>query len=202
MLGLLGCERKERGAIESNARVGFVGAGKVRHGARWAFEARHCGFWIQFAAGRRRRRQLRKRRPMRMRQKLLRRPTLFSSRYPMARFNAWKSLVASYVAPRRAMRCSGKSYAIARARFPAAAVLAADAEEYGAKAASVHPLFAISGGKRSGENRLCVSRLRGRRVGSCTVSALLDVCGVHHRKSLRAISRFTTRRPCARVIWL
>ena len=48
------CKERECGVIESNARVGFVGAGKVGTALGELFQLRHCGFWIQFAAGRRR----------------------------------------------------------------------------------------------------------------------------------------------------
>ena len=151
--GLVGLREEGARRIESNARVGFVGAGS-RHGARWASKLRHCGFWIQFAAGRRRRRQLRNGADaLRMRQKLLRRPTLFSStRYPMARFNCLEEPCGVVV--RRGARCAVRENRMPLSGASRQRVLAADAEEYGAKAASVHPLFAIFGGKRSGENRL------------------------------------------------
>ncbi len=72
--------------------------------------------------------------------------------------NAWKSLVASY----GAAACDalfGKIVCHCSGALPAAVF--ADAAEYGAKAASVHPLFAISGGEAlRRKSALRFSRLR------------------------------------------
>lgn len=94
--------------------------------------------------------------------------------------NAWKSLVASY----GAAACDalfGKIVCHCSGALPAAVF--ADAAEYGAKAASVHPLFAISGGG-SAQAKIgsALFTLEGDESALATVSALLDVCGVHHRE--------------------
>lgn len=94
--------------------------------------------------------------------------------------NAWKSLVASY----GAAACDalfGKIVCHCSGALPAAVF--ADAAEYGAKAASVHPLFAISGGE-SAQAKIgsALFTLEGDESALATVSALLDVCGVHHRE--------------------
>lgn len=175
---------KERGVIESNARVGFVGAGKVGTALGELF--RSCGIVVsgyssllaedaQAAAGK-----------------------TASDAYADAAevvevsdvifftvpdgeiSNAWKSLVASY----GAAACDalfGKIVCHCSGALPAAVL--ADAAEYGAKAASVHPLFAISGGgSAQAKIGTALFTLEGDESALATVSALLDVCGVHHRE--------------------
>ena len=177
-------QRKERGVIESNARVGFVGAGKVGTALGELF--RSCGIVVSGYSS------------LLAEDAQVAAEKTASDAYADAAevveasdvifftvsdgeiSNAWKSLVASY----GAVACDalfGKIVCHCSGALPAAVL--ADAAEYGAKAASVHPLFAISGGgSAQAKIGTALFTLEGDESALASVSALLDVCGVHHRK--------------------
>ena len=94
--------------------------------------------------------------------------------------NVWKNLVASY-GDAACDALFGKIVCHCSGALSAAAL--ADAVEYGAKAASVHPLFAISGGG-SAQAKIgsALFTLEGDESALATVSVLLDACGVRHRE--------------------
>ena len=177
-------QRKERGVIESNARVGFVGAGKVGKALGELF--RSCGIVVSGYSS------------LLAEDAQAAAEKTASDAYADAAevveasdvifftvsdgeiSNAWKSLVASY----GAAACDalfGKIVCHCSGALPAAVF--ADAAEYGAKAASVHPLFAISGGG-SAQAKIgsALFTLEGDESALASVSALLDVCGVCHRE--------------------
>ena len=177
-------QRKERGVIESNARVGFVGAGKV--GTALGELLRSCGIVVsgysslltedaQAAA------EKTASDAYADAAEVVEASDVIFFTVPDGEIsNAWKSLVASY----GAAACDalfGKIVCHCSGALPAAVF--ADAAEYGAKAASVHPLFAISGGG-SAQAKIgsALFTLEGDESALATVSALLDVCGVCHRK--------------------
>ena len=175
---------KERGVIESNARVGFVGAGKVGTALGELF--RSCGIVVSGYSS------------LLAEDAQAAAEKTTSDAYADAAevveasdvifftvpdgeiFNAWKSLVASY----GAAACDalfGKIVCHCSGALPAAVL--ADAAEYGVKTASVHPLFAISGGgSAQAKIGTALFTLEGDESALATVSALLDVCGVHHRE--------------------
>ena len=117
---------------------------------------------------------------MRMRQKLLKRPTLFSSRCPMARFPTLGRALWRRMAPRRAMRCSEKSYAIARARFRQPYL---PMQRNMVRRLPRCIRFRDFGrGSAQAKIGTALFTLEGDESALASVSALLDACGVHHRK--------------------
>ncbi len=176
---------KERGVIESNARVGFVGAGKVGTALGELF--RSCGIVVSGYSS------------LLAEDAQASAEKTASDAYADAAevvdasdvvfftvpdgeiSNAWKSLVTSY----GAAACDalfGKIVCHCSGALPAAVL--ADAAEYGAKAVSVHPLFAISGGgSAQAKIGTALFTLEGDESALATVSALLDVCGVCHREN-------------------
>lgn len=175
---------KECGVIESNAHVGFVGAGKVGTALGELF--RSCGIVVSGYSS------------LLAEDAQAAAEKTASDAYADAAevvdasdvifftvpdgeiSNAWKSLVASY----GAAACDalfGKIVCHCSGALPAAVL--ADAAEYGAKAVSVHPLFAISGGgSAQAKIGTALFTLEGDESAFATVSALLDVCGVCHRE--------------------
>lgn len=175
---------KEYGVIESNAHVGFVGAGKVGTALGELF--RSCGIVVSGYSS------------LLAEDAQAAAEKTASDAYADAAevvdasdvifftvpdgeiSNAWKSLVASY----GAAACDalfGKIVCHCSGALPAAVL--ADAAEYGAKAVSVHPLFAISGGgSAQAKIGTALFTLEGDESALATVSALLDVCGVCHRE--------------------
>lgn len=175
---------KECGVIESNAHVGFVGAGKVGTALGELF--RSCGIVVSGYSS------------LLAEDAQAAAEKTASDAYADAAevvdasdvifftvpdgeiSNAWKSLVASY----GAAACDalfGKIVCHCSGALPAAVL--ADAAEYGAKAVSVHPLFAISGGgSAQAKIGTALFTLEGDESALATVSALLDVCGVCHRE--------------------
>lgn len=175
---------KERGVIESNARVGFVGAGKVGTALGGLF--RSCGIVISgysslLAEDAQAAAEKTASDAYADAAEVVEASDVIFFTVPDGEIsNAWKSLVASY----GAAACDalfGKIVCHCSGALPAAVF--ADAAEYGAKAASVHPLFAISGGG-SAQAKIgsALFTLEGDESALATVSALLDVCGVCHRK--------------------
>lgn len=175
---------KERGVIESNARVGFVGAGKVGTALGELF--RSCGIVVsgyssllaedaQAAAE-----KTASDAYVDAAEVVEASDVIFFTVPDGEISNAWKSLVTSY----GAAACDalfGKIVCHCSGALPAAVL--ADAAEYGAKAASVHPLFAISGGgSAQAKIGTALFTLEGDESALASVSALLDVCGVHHRE--------------------
>ena len=175
---------KERGVIESNARVGFVGAGKVGTALGELF--RSCGIAVSgysslLAEDAQASAEKTASDAYADAAEVVEASDVIFFTVPDGEIsNAWKSLVASY----GAAACDalfGKIVCHCSGALPAAVF--ADAAEYGAKAASVHPLFAISGGE-SAQAKIgtALFTLEGDESALATVSALLDVCGVHHRE--------------------
>ena len=175
---------KERGVIESNARVGFVGAGKVGTALGGLF--RSCGIVVSgysslLAEDAQAAAEKTASDAYADAAEVVEASDVIFFTVPDGEIsNAWKSLVASY----GAAACDalfGKIVCHCSGALPAAVF--ADAAEYGAKAASVHPLFAISGGG-SAQAKIgsALFTLEGDESALATVSALLDVCGVCHRK--------------------
>lgn len=175
---------KERGVIESNARVGFVGAGKVGTALGELF--RSCGIVVSgysslLAEDAQAAAEKTASDAYADTAEVVEASNVIFFTVPDGEIsNAWKSLVASY----GAAACDalfGKIVCHCSGALPAAVL--ADAAEYGAKAVSVHPLFAISGGG-SAQAKIgsALFTLEGDESALATVSALLDVCGVCHRK--------------------
>lgn len=175
---------KERGVIESNARVGFVGAGKVGMALGELF--RSCGIVVSgysslLAEDAQAAAEKTASDAYADAAEVVEASDVIFFTVPDGEIsNVWKSLVASY----GAAACDalfGKIVCHCSGALPAAVF--ADAAEYGAKAASVHPLFAISGGG-SAQAKIgsALFTLEGDESALATVSALLDVCGVCHRK--------------------
>ena len=136
---------KERGVIESNARVGFVGAGKVGTALGELF--RSCdivvsGYSSLLAEDAQAAAEKTASDAYADAAEVVEASDVIFFTVPDGEIsNAWKSLVASY----GAAACDalfGKIVCHCSGALPAAVL--ADAAEYGAKAASVHPLFAIS----------------------------------------------------------
>ena len=177
-------QRKERGVIESNACVGFVGAGKVGTALGELF--RSCGIVVSgysslLAEDAQAAAEKTASDAYADAAEVVEASDVIFFTVPDGEIsNAWKSLVASY----GAAACDalfGKIVCHCSGALPAAVL--ADAAEYGAKAASVHPLFAISGGgSAQAKIGTALFTLEGDESALATVSALLDVCGVHHRK--------------------
>ncbi len=177
-------QRKERGVIESNARVGFVGAGKVGTALGELF--RSCGIVVSgysslLAEDAQAAAEKTASDAYADAAEVVEASDVIFFTVPDGEIsNAWKSLVASY----GAAACDalfGKIVCHCSGALPAAVF--ADAAEYGAKAASVHPLFAISGGgSAQAKIGTALFTLEGDESALASVSALLDVCGVHHRK--------------------
>lgn len=175
---------KERGVIESNARVGFVGAGKVGTALGELF--RSCGIVVSgysslLAEDAQASAEKTASDAYADAAEVVETSDVIFFTVPDGEIsNAWKSLVASY----GAAACDalfGKIVCHCSGALPAAVL--SDAAEYGAKAASVHPLFAISGGgSAQAKIGTALFTLEGDESALATVSALLDVCGVHHRK--------------------
>ena len=175
---------KERGVIESNARVGFVGAGKVGTALGELF--RSCGIAVSgysslLAEDARAAAEKTVSDAYADAAEVVEASDVIFFTVPDDEIsNAWKSLVASY----GAAACDalfGKIVCHCSGALPAAVL--ADAAEYGAKAASVHPLFAISGGgSAQAKIGTALFTLEGDESALATVSVLLDVCGVHHRE--------------------
>ena len=175
---------KERGVIESNARVGFVGAGKVGTALGELF--RSCGIVVSgysslLAEDAQAAAEKTASDAYADAVEVVEASDVIFFTVPDGEIsNAWKSLVASY----GAAACDalfGKIVCHCSGALPAAVF--ADAAEYGAKAASVHPLFAISGGG-SAQTKIgtALFTLEGDESALASVSALLDACGVCHRK--------------------
>lgn len=169
--------------IESNARVGFVGAGKVGTALGKLF--RSCGIVVSgysslLAEDAQAAAEKTASDAYADAAEVVEASDVIFFTVPDGEIsNAWKSLVASY----GAAACDalfGKIVCHCSGALPAAVF--ADAAEYGAKAASVHPLFAISGGG-SAQAKIgsALFTLEGDESALATVSALLDVCGVCHR---------------------
>lgn len=175
---------KERGVIESNARVGFVGAGKVGTALGELF--RSCGIVVSgysslLAEDAQASAEKTASDAYADATEVVEASDIIFFTVPDGEIsNAWKSLVASY----GAAACDalfGKIVCHCSGALPAAAL--SDAAEYGAKAASVHPLFAISGGGSvQAKIGTALFTLEGDESALASVSALLDVCGVHHRE--------------------
>lgn len=175
---------KERGVIESNARVGFVGAGKVGTALGELF--RSCGIVVSgysslLAEDAQAAAEKTASDAYADAAEVVEASDVIFFTVPDGEISTvWKSLVASY----GAAACDalfGKNVCHCSGALPAAVL--SDAAEYGAKAASVHPLFAISGGG-SAQAKIgsALFTLEGDESALATVSALLDVCGVHHRE--------------------
>lgn len=175
---------KERGVIESNARVGFVGAGKVGTALGELF--RSCGIVVSgysslLAEDAQASAEKTASDAYEDAAEVVEASDVIFFTVPDGEIsNAWKSLVASY----GAAACDalfGKIVCHCSGALPAAVF--ADAAEYGAKAASVHPLFAISGGG-SAQAKIgsALFTLEGDESALASVSTLLDACGVCHRK--------------------
>lgn len=175
---------KERGVIESNARVGFVGAGKVGTALGELF--RSCGIVVSgysslLAEDAQAAAEKTASDAYADAAEVVEASDVIFFTVPDGEIsNAWKSLVASY----GAAACDalfGKIVCHCSGALPAAVFV--DAAEYGAKAVSVHPLFAISGGG-SAQAKIgsALFTLEGDESALATVSALLDVCGVCHRE--------------------
>ena len=175
---------KERGVIESNACVGFVGAGKVGTALGELF--RSCGIVVSgysslLAEDAQAAAEKTASDAYADAAEVVEASDVIFFTVPDGEIsNAWKSLVVSY----GAAACDalfGKIVCHCSGALPAAVL--ADAAEYGAKAVSVHPLFAISGGG-SAQAKIgsALFTLEGDESALATVSALLDVCGVHHRE--------------------
>ena len=175
---------KERGVIESNARVGFVGAGKVGTALGGLF--RSCGIVVSgysslLAEDAQASAEKTASDAYADAAEVVEASDVIFFTVPDGEIsNAWKSLVASY----GAAACDalfGKIVCHCSGALPAAVF--ADAAEYGAKAASVHPLFAISGGgSAQAKIGTALFTLEGDESALASVSALLDACGVCHRK--------------------
>ena len=175
---------KERGVIESNTRVGFVGAGKVGTALGELF--RSCGIVVSgysslLAEDAQAAAEKTASDAYADAAEVVEASDVIFFTVPDGEIsNAWKSLVASY----GAAACDalfGKIVCHCSGALPAA--ILADAAEYGAKAASVHPLFAISGGgSAQAKIGTALFTLEGDESALATVSALLDVCGVHYRE--------------------
>ena len=175
---------KECGVIESNARVGFVGAGKVGTALGELF--RSCGIVVSgysslLAEDAQAAAEKTASDAYADAAEVVEASDVIFFTVPDGEIsNAWKSLVASY----GAAACDalfGKIVCHCSGALPAAVF--ADAAEYGAKAASVHPLFAISGGgSAQAKIGTALFTLEGDESALASVSALLDACGVHHRK--------------------
>lgn len=175
---------KERGVIESNARVGFVGAGKVGTALGGLF--RSCGIVVSgysslLAEDAQAAAEKTASDAYADAAEVVEASDVIFFTVPDGEIsNAWKSLVASY----GAAACDalfGKIVCHCSGALPAAVF--ADAAEYGAKAASVHPLFAISGGgSAQAKIGTALFTLEGDESALASVSALLDACGVCHRK--------------------
>ena len=175
---------KECGVIESNARVGFVGAGKVGTALGELF--RSCGIVVSgysslLAEDAQAAAEKTASDAYADAAEVVEASDVIFFTVPDGEIsNAWKSLVASY----GAAACDalfGKIVCHCSGALPAAVF--ADAAEYGAKAASVHPLFAISGGgSAQAKIGTALFTLEGDESALASVSALLDVCGVHHRE--------------------
>ncbi len=175
---------KERGVIKSNARVGFVGAGKVGTALGELF--RSCGIVVSgysslLAEDAQASAEKTASDAYADAAEVVEASDVIFFTVPDGEIsNAWKSLVASY----GAAACDalfGKIVCHCSGALPAAVL--ADAAEYGAKAASVHPLFAISGGgSAQAKIGTALFTLEGDESALASVSALLDVCGVHHRE--------------------
>lgn len=170
--------------IESNARVGFVGAGKVGTALGELF--RSCGIVVSgysslLAEDAQAAAEKTASDAYADAVEVVEASDVIFFTVPDGEIsNAWKSLVASY----GAAACDalfGKIVCHCSGALPAAVF--ADAAEYGAKAASVHPLFAISGGG-SAQTKIgtALFTLEGDESALASVSALLDACGVCHRK--------------------
>ena len=170
--------------IESNARVGFVGAGKVGTALGELF--RSCGIVVSgysslLAEDAQAAAEKTASDAYADAAEVVEASDVIFFTVPDGEIsNAWKSLVVSY----GAAACDalfGKIVCHCSGALPAAVF--ADAAEYGAKAASVHPLFAISGGgSAQAKIGTALFTLEGDESALATVSALLDVCGVHHRE--------------------
>lgn len=170
--------------IESNARVGFVGAGKVGTALGGLF--RSCGIVVSgysslLAEDAQAAAEKTASDAYADAAEVVEASDVIFFTVPDGEIsNAWKSLVTSY----GAAACDalfGKIVCHCSGALPAAVF--ADAAEYGAKAASVHPLFAISGGG-SAQAKIgsALFTLEGDESALASVSALLDACGVCHRK--------------------
>lgn len=175
---------KERSVIESNARVGFVGAGKVGTALGELF--RSCGIVVSgysslLAEDAQAAAEKTASDAYADAAEVVEASDVIFFTVPDGEIsNAWKGLVASY----GAAACDalfGKIVCHCSGALPAAVL--ADAAEYGAKVASVHPLFAISGGG-SAQAKIgsALFTLEGDESALASLSALLDVCGVHHRE--------------------
>ena len=170
--------------IESNARVGFVGAGKVGTALGELF--RSCGIVVSgysslLAEDAQAAAEKTASDAYADAAEVVEASDVIFFTVPDGEIsNAWKNLVASY----GAAACDalfGKIVCHCSGALPAA--IFADAAEYGAKAASVHPLFAISsGGSAQAKIGSALFTLEGDESALATVSALLDACGVCHRK--------------------
>ena len=170
--------------IESNARVGFVGAGKVGTALGELF--RSCGIVVSgysslLAEDAQAAAEKTASDAYADAAEVVEASDVIFFTVPDGEIsNAWKSLVASY----GAAACDalfGKIVCHCSGALPAAVF--ADAAEYGAKAASVHPLFAISGGgSAQAKIGTALFTLEGDESALASVSALLDACGVCHRK--------------------
>lgn len=175
---------KERGVIESNARVGFVGAGKVGTALGELF--RSCGIVVSgysslLAEDAQASAEKTASDAYADAAEVVEASDVIFFTVPDGEIsNAWKSLVASY-GDAACDALFGKIVCHCSGALPAAVL--ADAAEYSAKAASVHPLFAISGGE-SAQAKIgsALFTLEGDESALASVSALLDVCGVHHRE--------------------
>ena len=175
---------KERSVIESNARVGFVGAGKVGTALGELF--RSCGIVVSgysslLAEDAQASAEKTASDVYADATEVVEASDIIFFTVPDGEIsNAWKSLVASY----GAAACDalfGKIVCHCSGALPAAAL--SDAAEYGAKAASVHPLFAISGGGSvQAKIGTALFTLEGDESALASLSALLDVCGAHHRE--------------------
>lgn len=175
---------KERGVIESNARVGFVGAGKVGTALGGLF--RSCGIVVSgysslLAEDAQASAEKTASDAYADAAEVVEASDVIFFTVPDGEIsNAWKSLVTSY-GDAACDALFGKIVCHCSGALPAAVL--ADAAEYGAKAASVHPLFAISGGgSAQAKIGTALFTLEGDESALATVSALLDVCGVCHRE--------------------
>lgn len=175
---------KERGVIESNARVGFVGAGKV--GVALGELFRGCGIAVSgyaslLACDAQSAAKKTSSVAFDNAVDVIEASDVIFFTVPDGEIsNAWNSLVDSYGAA-AADVLFGKIVCHCSGALPAAALT--DAAEYGAHAASVHPLFAISGGGSAhAKIGSALFTLEGDASALATVSTLLDACEVRHRQ--------------------
>ncbi len=93
---------------------------------------------------------------------------------------AWVSLIESYG---EAARESLSGKVVCHCSGSLSASVLSDAFDFGANAASVHPLYAVSDGMSSSDGiASALFAIEGNASAVASVSVLLDACGVRHRE--------------------